>query len=457
MGLFQIMRSASITLSSFQLASEITGDNIANVQTKGYVRQKVVFQENPSYPSPYGGIGTGVRPKEIKRIIDMFVENQVEKETSIKTYWDEKANYYQLIERILKEPSDTNINGLLNNFWSALKELSITPESISLREDVLNITQVLIDRFHYTYRGLKDQKDYLNYNISQINNQINLLSQQLAKITEKIIGYPVVERIANELKNEQDRIIRQLSELFKVNVVRNDDGTVNVYIGGSTLVIRNKNFEIEAIPDVNGDYYLYWKLTGERVNFTSGKIKSWFDLRDVVITNYINKMDNLAYNLVTEINNIHVLGYGLDNSTGNNFFEPLVGVGDASLNIKLDPSITAEKIAASDAPNEPGNNKNLLNIINLKNQQILGLGNATFDEYYQGIISQISKESSSSQNIQNSQNLLLQSIQKIWESISGVNLDEEVAYLLQYQYAYQAAAKVISVTSELIETLFKIY
>jgi flagellar hook-associated protein 1 FlgK len=135
----------------------------------------------------------------------------------------------------------------------------------------------------------------------------------------------------------------------------------------------------------------------------------------------------------------------------------LAGVTDASLNIRLDPSITPEKIAASDAINEPGNNKNLLNIINLKNQQILGLGNATFDEYYQGIISQLSKESSSSQSIQNSQNLLLQSIQKIWESISGVNLDEEIAYLLQYQYAYQAAAKVISVASELIETLLKIY
>jgi flagellar hook-associated protein 1 FlgK len=457
MGLFQIMRSASITLSAFQLASEITGDNIANVNTKGYVRQKVILQENPSYPSPYGGIGTGVRPKEIKRIIDMFVENQVEKETSIKTYWDEKTNYYQLIERVLQEPSDTNINGLLNNFWSVLEELSITPESISLREDVLNVAQVLIDRFHYTYRGLKDQKDYLNYNISQINNQINLLSQQLAKINEKIIAYPTVERVSNELKNEQDRIIKQLSELFKVNVVRNDDGTVNVYIGGSTLVIRNKYFEIEAIPDVNGNYYLYWKLTGQIVNFTSGKIKSWFDLRDVIIPDYMNKMDNLAYNLVTEINNIHVSGYGLDNSTGNNFFEPLAGVTDASLNIRLDPSITPEKIAASDAINEPGNNKNLLNIINLKNQQILGLGNATFDEYYQEIISQLSKESSSSQSIQNSQNLLLQSIQKIWESISGVNLDEEIAYLQQYQYAYQAAAKVISVASELIETLLKIY
>lgn len=457
MGLFQIMRSASLALSSFQIASEISGDNIANVQTEGYVRQKTIFQENPAYPTPFGGIGTGVSVKEIKRIIDNFVENQVQKETSIKTFWEEKVYYYQLIERILQEPSDTNLKSALNNFWSALEDLSVTPESYSLREQVLSVSQVLIDRFHYISQRLKDQRGFLNYNISNITTEINLLSQQLAKINEKIITYPTVERISNELKNKQDTIIKKLSEFFQVNVIRNEDGTVNVYIGGDPIVIKNKYFEIEARPDVDGNYFIYWKLTGNLVNFTSGKVRSWFDLRDIIIPNYLNKIDNLAYNLVTEVNNIHVLGYGLDNSTGNNFFEPLISSVDAASNIKLDPSLTTEKISASDTMNQPGNNNNLLNIIALKNQQIIGLGNFTFDEYYNGIISQLSNESYSSQNIFGSQSLSLQSIQKIWESISGVNLDEEIAYLLQYQYAYQAAAKVITIVSEMIETLLKIY
>ncbi|MCS7180085.1 MAG: flagellar hook-associated protein FlgK, partial [bacterium] len=287
MGLFQTMRSASVALSSFQIASEIAGDNVANVQTEGYVRQKVVLQENPAYPTPFGNIGTGVTVKEVKRIIDIFVENQIEKEMSIKTFWQEKTNYYQLIEKILQEPSETNLNNAFNDFWSALGDLTVTPESSSLREQVLNVTQILIDRFHYISQRLKDQRSYLNYNISQIVKDINLLAQQLSKINEKIITYPTFERVSNELKNKQELIIKKMSELFRINVVRNEDGTVNVYIGGDPLVMKDRYFEIESIPDMGGNYYLYWKLTGNLINFTSGKVKSWFDLRDIIIPSYL--------------------------------------------------------------------------------------------------------------------------------------------------------------------------
>ncbi|MCD6319963.1 MAG: hypothetical protein J7M03_04710 [Candidatus Desulfofervidaceae bacterium] len=169
-------------------------------------------------------------------------------------------------------------------------------------------------------------------------------------------------------------------------------------------------------------------------------------------------MDKLAYNLVNEINNQHQVGFGLDDSTGNDFFEPLTAVSDAAQQISLNSVIenSPDKIAAASAAGEPGNNENALAIIALKNTGISALGNANFSDFYQSLVGLVGGEAQESNLNLEHQESMLKDIKDNFDSVSGVSMDEEAANLIKFQQMYTASAKLISIADEMMKTLINL-
>jgi len=192
--------------------------------------------------------------------------------------------------------------------------------------------------------------------------------------------------------------------------------------------------------------------------FPGGRVKGWLDVRDIDIPDYLNRLDTLAQSLMTEVNTLHAAGYGLDGSTGNDFFTA-AGAAPA-LNIQVNAAIVLDGrlIAAAQSfdtvpGDKPGDNGNSIAIANLMGARILNGNTATYDAYYESLIGDVGYEVQQAGAYYEHQSEMVHQLENYRESISGVSIDEEMVNLVKYQNAYQAAAKLISTADEMMQTV----
>jgi flagellar hook-associated protein 1 FlgK len=217
---------------------------------------------------------------------------------------------------------------------------------------------------------------------------------------------------------------------------------------------------------------------GDRL--TGGKFGGWLDLRDETLPQYRANLDEMAGTLIQEVNNLHLAGYTLAGGTGMYFFEnfqtaPSVpNPGDYSgaaayISLSSDVLGSPENIAAGGVSGAPGDNGNALSIaalqtdgsLNIRKWTITDRGqtatshlhNGTLGDYYQGLIGELGILTEDTNENQDFTQSLLDSLAGVRDSVSGVNLDEELTEMMKVQYAYEAASKVISATDQMLQTL----
>jgi len=230
-----------------------------------------------------------------------------------------------------------------------------------------------------------------------------------------------------------------------------------VFVGsGQSLVEKNRVHTLSGVANSSNSGLLDvdYNGGGTPVSISSvisgGRLKGLLDARDTTIPATLTKLDTLASNLVSEINTQHKLGYGLDGSTGLNFFTSS-GVTAKSISVSL---TDGKKVAASDsAAGVPGNNVNALALGNLQHKSITALGSVTLNTYYQTTVSDVgSAAQQASQDLEAQQNLQDQ-LDAQWSQISGVSLDEELVHMLTFQRAFEASSKVVVMADELMQTI----
>lgn len=205
---------------------------------------------------------------------------------------------------------------------------------------------------------------------------------------------------------------------------------------------------------------------------TGGTLKGLLEVRDGAIDNTLNDLNKLAYTLATETNQIHRVGYGLDGVTGRNFFAPFVSANEnnpykdfiQSMALSDDVKANIEKIAAAGGTiehptdrlrtyNGDGDGSNAIKIAQLKFESFFNEGKSNFNDYYNEMITEIATVSERYQrNAEYSHSLMTQLDAKRAE-LSGVSLDEELANLIRFQHAYNAAAKVITTVDQMLDKI----
>jgi flagellar hook-associated protein 1 FlgK len=184
---------------------------------------------------------------------------------------------------------------------------------------------------------------------------------------------------------------------------------------------------------------------------SSGKLKGWCEVRDNVIPDYLNRLDALANGIRGEVNNLHASGYGLDGSTGSEFF-----TGTSAVDLTVNPTISDDpsKIAASaSSAGLPGDNSIAIAITNLQNALTMNGGTGTFDDYFNSLVTDVGSQVEMAGSNLDHQSSMVDHLDNYRESISGVSLDEEMVNLIKFQHAYDAAAKLITTVDELLNTL----
>lgn len=447
-------------LDASQYGMDVTAHNIANANTPGYTRQRAILATSPSFPFPgynrpmlQAQLGTGVEVKSVERIRSSYFDGQIRKENQSLGGWEVKDDALKQLESIFNEPSDTGLQNIMGEFWDSWQQLSKNPESQSVRTSVLEMGRTLASTFNQLDAKLSRLRDNLNDQVSAKVDEVNNIADRIYALNKDIVRIQTTGVEPNDLKDERDKLIDDLSKIADITVGEQDSGTAVIYLNGRQLVSEYSANHLQATPNgLNSGYYdVTWETDGAPVTSYGGELKSLTDTRDTTIQNYRGDLDTLASTMINELNTLHAAGVGLDGTTGWNFF---TGTGAADIALSTDVDDPKHVAAATDAASVPGDNSNALSIAKLKDTLVVINGdNVTMNDFYRSTITNLGIESQDASRMVTNSQLYSDLIENHRQSVSGVSLDEEATNMIKYQRAYEAAARVITTFDDMLDTL----
>jgi flagellar hook-associated protein 1 FlgK len=457
-GLFDAIAMAKRSLMAQQWAQMITGHNIANVNTPGYSRQRpelAAFMQPIEVPA--GLIGMGVNVEEITRQRDRYIDRQVLNEQQNKGFLNFQNMALSQVENILGETSGYGLSGILDEFWACWSDLANDPENSSARVALQQKGLQLANNLNDLDKNLKAQRRELDLQLSGMVGQINQIAAQIASLNQSIADQVNQGVSPNDLMDQRDLLVDQLSGLANVTVQDETNGSMTIWLGGQILVYRD-TAQTLALQEVSGSaeklHNVVWAHNQSAVNFQSGSVAGLLLVRDQVIPELLAGLDEFAVALVQNINSIHSTGYTLGGASGINFFDPnTTGAGTIALSTEV--AQDADNIAAS-SDGSPGSGEIALAIFNLQNALVMNDGSATMNQYYAALAADLGALTQVSEVELSESEATLQQLDAWKTSVEGVSLDEEMANMVRYQQAYTAMAKLLGTVDEMLTTLLAI-
>lgn len=323
-----IINSGISALNAFKRQMETTGHNIANVNTEGYSRQRVEFATRLPQSSPQGYIGSGVDVAAIKRSYD---EHLVGRVRDYNASYREYAVYHQRASQIDDVVADASagLDGMLQQFFAAVNDVADDPTAIAARTVMINRGEQLSDRFNTLNNWFEDIRNQLNKDLSAEVGEINALAQSLARVNTKIGTFNgAVGGIPNDILDERDKLVDELSQYSNVTTLQQADGAMNVFVGtGQALVVGGAANSLAVVNNAQAADHkeiVIQQVGGLTVNVTSqmtgGTLGGLLRFRDEVLDEAQNGLGRVAIGLSSYFNAEHASGMDLDGDLGNDFF-----------------------------------------------------------------------------------------------------------------------------------------
>jgi flagellar hook-associated protein 1 FlgK len=458
--LFGVLNIGTSALLTQQRAINVTGNNIANVNTPGYSRQKVNLETNLPTQTGLGPMSFGVTSAGVERIYDRFIGLQLNKESANLGRWEAQRGMLERVEVVFDESAGYGLNQALSDFWNAWQALSINPSGTTERSMVAATSEGLADAIRQKYGELEQIRADIDTAVESGIATINRLTAQIADLNQKIAQTEIGGTHANDYRDRRDLVLKQLAEMVDIQGFETADGQVIVSVaGGRPLVESGNTWQLQTQTNVDGRTEILWpNISGGAVTITDaisgGKIGGWLQTRDAKIAGYQAQLESLATGLRDQINAVHAAGYGQDGTTGTDLF---TGMGAADFAVNPDVLNDLDLIAAAaTAAGVPGDADNALAIFGLRTALTMSGGAATFDSVVNGLVSQVGYDVQTASANANHQADMMTYLENYRESVSGVSLDEEMVNLVKFEAAYNAAAKMISMADDMLSTLMNI-
>ncbi len=450
--------SLNIALSALmadQAAVEVTSNNIANANTPGYSRQRPVFVEQPSVTFGNLQFGLGTELQSIQRVTDPILELQIDHETQNQSQLNAFIGAMNQVNALFNETQGAGLQSAITQFFNSFQELSTNPTSTVMRQAVLNAGQNLSIAFNQASNTLTQIKGSLDQSVNQVVGQINDLTSRIATLDNQIGTVPSTQS-GNQLQDERNQLINQLSGLIGVSVINVNSGSLTITTAnGAPLVVGNQSYALTTQPDpTTGSEQVYDQGSNITTGIQGGQLGGVIEARDHGVTPAQSQLDNLAASIMQAVNTQHQLGYDLSGAPGGQFFAPFTPTQPSTNDgaaAQMAVAITdPTQIAASSSGSSPGDNGNALALAAVQNQPIIN--NQTAGAFYSGFIGSLGDQVSNATNQQQTSNLILQQLQNQRANISSVSMDEEAANLVKYQLAYEASARVIATVDAMNQT-----
>lgn len=448
----------SNALRAFQRALDVTGHNIANVNTPGYTRQTVQFSDTEPTLFYQGGVyalGNGVQISSINRIRDAFLAQRSLGAAADTGKFAEMANGLTNVQSLFLEPGGSGIADAMDKFFNSWSALASDPNEPTARLEVQQAGSTLANRIRNTYSDLKSQLDNTNTTITDTLNQVQNLSKTIADLNSQIRHKTAEGAMPNDLLDLRDQAVKQLGTLVDITTYDQPDGGVNVYMNQLTLVDSagavptpmTFNSATNQISDATGTF-----------DVGSGRLRALFESAQQIKT-YQGNLDTLANSLRTTVNSVHTTGTNPLGNTGVNFFgdvtSPTPQTG--AIDFDLDPAIKANPQAiATSVSGAAGDGGLALSLSQLRDQSNPLLGNVTFNRYFSNLVSDVGTKKQYWDAQVTTQTAMNDQINQQIQSVSGVSLDDEMANMVKFQRSYQAAAKALSIFDQMTQDLINL-
>ncbi|MBL8086887.1 MAG: flagellar hook-associated protein FlgK [Chthonomonas sp.] len=459
---FHGIELASRALRAFQRSLDVTGHNIANANTRGYTRQVVDLATTDPVTYWQNGarsLGTGVQVGSINRVRDLFLEGRLQAGLSSSNQFSTIAQGIEGVLGVMHEPGSDGIGAALDKFFDSWSALSSNPSESANRMAVQQSGKLLASRIRGTYEQLTGYSANNTSEMQALVNQVNNIAESIASLNTQIREQVATGGTPNDLADRRDQAIRDLSELVNISTVPLNDGTVNVVVSQFTLVDNTGANALPAnVDSVNGT------LTGWTVPITirGGKLAGLMQTAQT-INREIGSLDQLANTLRTQVNAIHTSGINSYGNTNVQFFNdvasgPQTGAIDFNLSLAVESDyqeiVAGAGTVVSGTPTYVAGDTGLARSLSaLRDLSIAALGNRSIKTFHKDSISRLGSESNYYDNAAGTQDALISQITEQQQSVSGVNLDEEMSNMLRFQRSYQAAAKVLTIFDQVTEDL----
>ena len=350
--------STSISgLNAAQIGLATAEHNIANANTPGFNRQEVALAVRPAQRAGFGYIGQGVDVSTVKRVYSDFLGRQVLQEQGLASQLNSYYTQIKQIDNMLADPK-SGLSPAIQDFFSAVNNVSSNPESAPARQSLISGANFLTSRFQSLNQRLNDLNSSVNAQIGYSVTQINSYAKQISTLNQNIViaksanGQP-----PNDLMDQRDQLVAELNKELKANVVKQSDGSYNVFVGnGQPMVVGAQAFTMTTMMsasdptklDVGYTYPNGTVASIQQSSLQGGNLGGLMEFRDQALANSQNALGRVAMVVAGTFNQQHQLGQDLNGALGENFFAQAVPVVTSNANNTGTATVTASVVAGSD-------------------------------------------------------------------------------------------------------------
>lgn len=418
--------TAQSGLATSRYAIDTVSNNIANENTEGYKKRIV---QTSAINLDDSSVGNGVSFDGVSRITNQFLYNQLISQTSQQEYLNQEDETLSQIEILFSETDSSGFSISISDFFESIENLRSNPSNEIYKSDFQNQSTILTSSMQNLYSDLEIIEENV---LSQLNNEVDFINETLEQIVYINEQIQLNNETNNSLLDKRDALEMQLSEYVNIEVDTSNDN-YNLSISGTTAIFNNTNLHEVSVLEEEGSVSL--AIYNNDIKLIGGSTKSLVDnLTEGSSSIYstMQSLDDFAVSLIDEIN---------ANST-----TPLYS-GNSVSTINFDSSaindLTSSNLEAL-AQIQWGENYNI---------DSTSSNTTSFSEFYQSLLVEISSNVENNSFKLESQEVVVQSLSTTLDNQTKVDTDEEMIKLMEYQAAYEANAKVITVVDEMLQTL----
>ena len=309
----------------------ITGHNITNADNEDYTRQKAIVSTHTAQNLGSGWIGNGVKIDDIQRIHDEFLVGQIRSDTSLYNELEAYSINSEAVDSLLADPN-AGITIGLQNFFGALQSSVDDPSSVPARQVVLSEGEGLVERFNTLFDKFSDINTVINGQIETITQKVTTIAENVATLNNAIglAKGSANGHLPNDLLDQRDAALKELSELVDIKVTSQDNNQINVFVGnGQVLVLGSQSGEIAAIDGAKDPFRLDLGFISGEIqqnvsrDITGGELGGILAFRDEILDPAFNALGRLALVIQDNFNEQQQKGLTLEGVFGQNLFSDI--------------------------------------------------------------------------------------------------------------------------------------
>lgn len=463
MSTFSGLGTALSSLIAQRQALEVSGQNVANANTVGYTRQRAAISSLPAatVPSMFStsnGVGQGTSVTGFERLGDVFLDARLRNETSGAARLATVATEYDTLETTIGEPSTTGFSKDLTSFWTAWSDVANDPSKASTRAVMLQRGQAVADRLATMYTDIGTQWDQARTTTSALVTQVNTTAANVADLNTRILAITNAGGSANELMDQRDLLVTELSSLVGASTRTNADGTTDVMVAGNALVSGGSAnaLAVSGTPASFGkamegeSVSITWAKSGNPAGVDGGKLAGLLTVlapagSGGVLTSAAEQLNTIATTIATQVNALHGTATTVDGETGIAFFGLDAGK----------PAALGLSVAVTDPDDVAVAEAGKGELDGSIGKSLAALANATdgADAQWSAFVVDLGVQSASAASRATVAEAARSTAASAQLAQTSVDTDEESVNMLAYQRAYEGAARVLTAIDEMLDTL----